>query len=153
MDQKPDFTATLHKGHPMRRGMYHESLAIATDARTTGRRTSLRVRRQRYHSIEPWRQRAGLVRGLRVRLYPTVLTESSAPAAMTLLYEIHQTNRKLIDDHEVYIDGGVMRGTDVLKALCLGARGVGLGRPFLYANAVWGEAGCRRVIESEPSAC
>ena len=68
---------------------------------------------------------------------------------MTVLYELHQRRPDLLKKHEVYIDGGVRRGTDVLKALCLGARGVGLGRPFLYANSVWGEAGCRRVIESE----
>lgn len=42
---------------------------------------------------------------------------------------------------EVYIDGGVRRGTDVLKALCLGAKGVGLGRPFVYANSSYGEKG------------
>lgn len=67
---------------------------------------------------------------------------------MTVLYEMRQRRPDLLDKHEVYIDGGVRRGTDVLKALCLGARGVGLGRPFLYANSVWGEDGCRRVIES-----
>jgi 4-hydroxymandelate oxidase len=38
----------------------------------------------------------------------------------------------------VLLDGGVRRGTDVLKALCLGARGVLIGRPFLYALAVGG---------------
>jgi 4-hydroxymandelate oxidase len=38
----------------------------------------------------------------------------------------------------VLMDGGVRRGTDVLKALCLGARGVLIGRPFLYALAVGG---------------
>ncbi|KAI0787170.1 FMN-dependent dehydrogenase-domain-containing protein [Irpex lacteus] len=70
-----------------------------------------------------------------------------SPAPMTVLYELHQQRPDLLREHEVYIDGGVRRGTDVLKALCLGARGVGLGRPFLWANAVWGEAGCRRVIE------
>lgn len=68
---------------------------------------------------------------------------------MMVLYEIHQRRPDLLKDHEVYIDGGVRRGTDVLKALCLGARGVGLGRPFLWGNSVWGEEGCRRVIESE----
>ena len=68
---------------------------------------------------------------------------------MTVLYELHQHRPDILHKHEVYIDGGVRRGTDVLKALCLGARGVGLGRPFLWANAVWGETGCRRVIESE----
>jgi len=41
-------------------------------------------------------------------------------------------------DVPVLMDGGVRRGTDVLKALCLGARGVLIGRPFLYALAVGG---------------
>lgn len=35
---------------------------------------------------------------------------------------------------EVYIDGGVRRAGDVLKAICLGAKGVGIGRPFLYVS-------------------
>ncbi|EKM59804.1 uncharacterized protein PHACADRAFT_138050 [Phanerochaete carnosa HHB-10118-sp] len=70
-----------------------------------------------------------------------------SPSPMMLLYEIHQKRPDLLRKHEVYIDGGVRRGTDVLKALCLGARGVGLGRPFLWGNGVWGEEGCRRVIE------
>jgi len=47
----------------------------------------------------------------------------------------------------VYIDGGIRRGTDVLKALCLGAKGVGLGRPFLYANSTYGEQGVTRAIQ------
>ncbi|KAI5124988.1 hypothetical protein M0805_007413 [Coniferiporia weirii] len=70
-----------------------------------------------------------------------------APAPMTVLYELHQQRPDIIKKKEVYIDGGVTRGTDVLKALCLGARGVGLGRAFLYANGVWGEAGARRVVQ------
>ena len=37
----------------------------------------------------------------------------------------------------------------VPASLCLGARGVGLGRAFLYANGVWGEAGARRVVQSK----
>ena len=72
----------------------------------------------------------------------------SAPPPMSILQELRAERPDLLDRHEVYIDGGVTRGTDVLKALCLGARGVGLGRPFLYANGVWGEEGCRRVIQS-----
>ena len=39
------------------------------------------------------------------------------------------------------------RGTDVLKALALGASGVGLGRPFLYANAAYGEKGVIKAIQ------
>ena len=44
------------------------------------------------------------------------------------------------------MDSGVRRGTDVLKALALGARFVFLGRPFLYAAAIAGEAGVRHAI-------
>ena len=68
---------------------------------------------------------------------------------MTVLYEMRQKRPDLLDNYQVFIDGGVTRGTDVLKALCLGARAVGLGRAFLYANSVWGEDGCMRVIESK----
>ena len=55
--------------------------------------------------------------------------------------------KKLEEKIEVYIDGGIRRGTDVLKALCLGAKGVGLGRPFLYANSTYGEQGVTRAIQ------
>lgn len=48
---------------------------------------------------------------------------------------------------EIYIDGGVRRGGDIIKCLALGARGVGLGRVFLYANACYGEAGVRKAID------
>lgn len=68
---------------------------------------------------------------------------------MTVLYEMRQVRPDLLDKYQVFIDGGVTRGTDVLKALCLGARAVGLGRAFLYGNSVWGEEGCMRVIESK----
>ncbi|VCU71359.1 (S)-mandelate dehydrogenase [Pigmentiphaga humi] len=50
-------------------------------------------------------------------------------------------------DLPVFIDGGIRRGTDVVKALALGASHVFLGRPFLYAAAVGGKAGVQRAIE------
>ncbi len=46
----------------------------------------------------------------------------------------------------VMLDGGIRRGTDVLKALALGAQFVFVGRPFLYAAVAAGEAGVRRAI-------
>ena len=48
---------------------------------------------------------------------------------------------------EVYVDGGFRRGTDVLKALALGARAAFIGRPYLWGLAAGGEAGVRRVLE------
>ncbi len=48
---------------------------------------------------------------------------------------------------EVYLDGGVRRGTDVFKALALGARAVLVGRPILWGLAVDGAAGAQRVLE------
>ncbi|KAL3491081.1 FMN-dependent alpha-hydroxy acid dehydrogenase [Aspergillus germanicus] len=48
---------------------------------------------------------------------------------------------------EIFIDGGVRRATDILKALCLGAKGVGIGRPFLYAMSAYGQAGVDRAMQ------
>jgi 4-hydroxymandelate oxidase len=48
---------------------------------------------------------------------------------------------------EVYVDGGIRRGTDVVKALALGARAVLVGRPVLWGLAVDGETGVRAVLE------
>jgi 4-hydroxymandelate oxidase len=50
------------------------------------------------------------------------------------------------DRAEVYVDGGVRRGTDVVKALALGARAVLVGRPVLWGLAVGGAAGVERVL-------
>jgi isopentenyl diphosphate isomerase/L-lactate dehydrogenase-like FMN-dependent dehydrogenase len=48
---------------------------------------------------------------------------------------------------EVYLDGGIRRGTDVVKALALGARATLAGRAVLWGLAVGGEDGARRVLE------
>jgi len=50
-------------------------------------------------------------------------------------------------DLEILMDSGVRRGTDVLKALALGAKGVLIGRPYLYGLAAAGEAGVMRAIQ------
>jgi 4-hydroxymandelate oxidase len=47
----------------------------------------------------------------------------------------------------VLVDGGIRRGTDVLKALAIGAKAVLIGRPYLYALAYAGAAGVARVLE------
>jgi isopentenyl diphosphate isomerase/L-lactate dehydrogenase-like FMN-dependent dehydrogenase len=47
----------------------------------------------------------------------------------------------------VLIDGGFRRGTDIYKALALGAKGVGIGRPYLWALAAFGQPGVERVLD------
>lgn len=49
---------------------------------------------------------------------------------------------------EVLVDGGIRRGTDVLKALALGARAVLIGRPYLFGLAIAGEEGAVAVFET-----
>jgi 4-hydroxymandelate oxidase len=46
----------------------------------------------------------------------------------------------------VFVDGGIRRGTDVLKALALGANAVLIGRPYLYGLGAAGESGVMKVI-------
>ena len=50
-------------------------------------------------------------------------------------------------DIEVWMDGGIRSGQDVLKAIALGARGTMIGRAFLYGLGAMGEAGVRRTLE------
>ena len=50
------------------------------------------------------------------------------------------------DRTEILVDGGVRRGTDVIKALALGAKACMIGRPYLYGLAAGGEAGVHRAI-------
>ena len=47
----------------------------------------------------------------------------------------------------VMIDSGFRRGTDVYKALALGARAVGIGRPYLWGLSAFGQAGVERVLD------
>ena len=49
---------------------------------------------------------------------------------------------------EVLLDGGIRRGTDIIKALALGARAVMFGRPTLYGLAAGGQAGAERVLQT-----
>ena len=67
--------------------------------------------------------------------------------------EIRKYCPEVFDKIEVLVDGGIKRGTDVVKALCLGARGVGIGRAALYGLAAGGPAGVERTLESEGSFC
>jgi isopentenyl diphosphate isomerase/L-lactate dehydrogenase-like FMN-dependent dehydrogenase len=68
----------------------------------------------------------------------------SAPATIDILPEIvHAVKGKM----NILIDGGFRRGSDVIKALALGADAILLGRPTLYGTASGGQAGAEAVIE------
>ena len=75
--------------------------------------------------------------------------DTSPPAIMVLL-ECQRCCPEIFDKMEVYVDGGIRRGTDVLKCLCLGATAVGLGRPFLY-SVNYGKEGVEHLIDSKLS--
>jgi L-lactate dehydrogenase (cytochrome) len=67
-----------------------------------------------------------------------------SPASIEVLPAIAE---RIGDRAEVFLDGGVRRGSDVITALALGAKAVFIGRPYLYGLAAGGEQGVREVIE------
>jgi L-lactate dehydrogenase (cytochrome) len=66
------------------------------------------------------------------------------PASIRALPEVVKAARGQV---EVLMDGGIRRGTDIVKALCLGARAVLCGRAYAYGLAAAGEVGVTRAIE------
>jgi L-lactate dehydrogenase (cytochrome) len=67
-----------------------------------------------------------------------------APSSITALPAIAEA---VGDRIEVWMDGGVRSGQDVLRAVALGARGTLIGRPFLYGLGAYGEAGVTKCLE------
>lgn len=67
-------------------------------------------------------------------------TESSIHALPAIVQAVGK-------DIEVHMDGGICSGQDVLRAWALGARGIYIGRAFLYGLGAMGQAGVRRVLE------
>jgi L-lactate dehydrogenase (cytochrome) len=67
-----------------------------------------------------------------------------APSTISVLPQIVDSVGTSI---EVHLDGGIRSGQDVLKALCFGAKGVFIGRPFLYGLGANGKAGVTQALE------
>jgi len=74
------------------------------------------------------------------------LNLASSLPPLEVLNKLRRERPDIFYKLEVYIDGGIRRGTDVIKALCLGAKAVGLGRPFMYALSAYGEAGVSKIL-------
>ncbi|PLB51372.1 hypothetical protein P170DRAFT_474914 [Aspergillus steynii IBT 23096] len=71
----------------------------------------------------------------------------TAPSPIETLLEIHHHCPEVFPRLDVMVDGGIKRGTDVVKALALGAKAVGIGRAPLWGLAAGGPAGVERVLE------
>ena len=80
-------------------------------------------------------------------------SQDTAQSPITTLLEIrryapHLLNSDIRKRFQVLLDGGIRRGTDVIKAVALGATAVGIGRPILYSMcAEYGEAGLSRLVQ------
>ncbi|KEY66529.1 hypothetical protein S7711_08033 [Stachybotrys chartarum IBT 7711] len=70
----------------------------------------------------------------------------TSPATILVLLEIRRNCPQVFQRMDVYVDGGITRGTDIFKALCLGAKAVGIGRGVLYALN-YGHEGVAKYIE------
>ncbi len=66
------------------------------------------------------------------------------PASLRALPEIYAAVGK---ETEILMDGGIRRGSDIVKALCLGARAVLIGRAYAYGLAAYGKVGVERALE------
>jgi L-lactate dehydrogenase (cytochrome) len=70
---------------------------------------------------------------------------------LEVLAEVMPVLRRLpgydAESFQVFIDGGIRRGADVFKAVALGARAVGIGRPVLYSLASFGEQGVNKMLQ------
>ncbi|KAJ4245758.1 hypothetical protein NW762_013882 [Fusarium torreyae] len=73
--------------------------------------------------------------------------DGASPAILTLM-ELNKICPEVFEGMKVLIDGGFRRGSDVVKAICLGASAVGFGRPFLYSLG-YGEEGVEHAINSK----
>lgn len=85
------------------------------------------------HGVHPWLSNHG---GRQL---------DSGPSSVDTLIDIRRHCPEVLQRCEVIVDGGITRGSDVIKAIALGATAVGVGRGFLY-SMVFGEIGVNRAI-------
>lgn len=69
-----------------------------------------------------------------------------ARSPLDVALEIHRQAPEVFEQLEVFADGGVRYGADVVKLLALGVTAVGVGRPFMFANT-YGSEGVARAVE------
>lgn len=75
-------------------------------------------------------------------------TIDTSPASILVLLELHRNCPEVFSKMDVLVDGGITRGTDIFKAMCLGAKAVGLGRSTLY-GLNYGCNGVTKLFDSK----
>ncbi|PIG82260.1 hypothetical protein AARAC_000029 [Aspergillus arachidicola] len=101
---------------------------------------------QTYEDAQIASKYAPRVRGIILSNHGGRVLDTSPPAIHTLL-EIRKYCADVLEILQVMVDGNIQRGTDVVKALCLGARAVGIGRPALWGLGAGGVAGVERALQ------
>lgn len=91
-------------------------------------------------------QHAPQVRGIILSNHGGRAADTAPPAVHTLL-EIRKYCPEVFSKLEVIVDGGIRRGTDVVKALAMGAKAVGIGRAALFGLGAGGIEGVERVLQ------
>lgn len=70
----------------------------------------------------------------------------TAPHPLEVLIEIREHASHVFEKMEVFADGGARYGTDIIKMLALGAKAVGMGRPFAFSS-IYGKEGVVKLID------
>jgi hypothetical protein len=92
---------------------------------------------------------------LEILLIPRPPPQDFAPSPLAILPGVvaalraggHLAPRPDRGKFEIFVDGGVRRATDVLKAVALGATAVGIGRPMIYSMSTYGEEGVSKALQ------
>ncbi|KAK3366859.1 FMN-dependent dehydrogenase-domain-containing protein [Lasiosphaeria ovina] len=99
-----------------------------------------------YLAAQYAREHPGSIRAIILSNHGGRALDTAPPAVHTLL-EIRKYCPEVFDTIEVWVDGGIKRGTDVVKALCLGAKAIGVGRAALFGLGAGGWKGVERTFE------
>jgi L-lactate dehydrogenase (cytochrome) len=95
--------------------------------------------------------KSGLVRGIIISNHGGRQVDFSRPTVDCLIEIMHALKKeptsKVNENFDVYVDGGIRRGSDVFKCLALGAKAVGIGRPAMFALSSHGSEGVHHLID------
>ena len=150
-EPSPDILNINMPGSPMARTFYHPDFAGKVLYPATWRELEWLVRRSPVPVIVKGVLRADdAVRCVECGARAIMVSNHGGrhlDTTVTTAAAIGEVASALSNKAEVYVDGGIRRGTDIFKALALGARAVMIGRPVLWGLAIQGADGVRDVLD------